>query len=114
MKVLIACEESQISIHAPLAGRDEMERLIADANALFQSTRPSRGATGTIRAAITGRRSFQSTRPSRGATGVIFKLVDLVKFQSTRPSRGATRVLPPAGPQNQAISIHAPLAGRDW
>ena len=89
-----------------------MERLIADANALFQSTRPSRGATGTIRAAITGRRSFQSTRPSRGATGVIFKLVDLVKFQSTRPSRGATHCACTTG-ATSGISIHAPLAGRD-
>ena len=101
-----------ISIHAPLAGRDEMERLIADANALFQSTRPSRGATGTIRAAITGRRSFQSTRPSRGATGVILKWVDLFKFQSTRPSRGATHCACTTG-ATSGISIHAPLAGRD-
>ena len=34
-----------ISIHAPLAGRDAFTRASVDAYALFQSTRPLRGAT---------------------------------------------------------------------
>ena len=35
-----------ISIHAPLAGRDERQRRRGAVQAGFQSTRPSRGATG--------------------------------------------------------------------
>ena len=78
-----------ISIHAPLAGRDKVDQLERDLVAIFQSTRPLRGATPPWRAP--GPRSlFQSTRPLRGATG-----------------RGGPQAARPG------ISIHAPLAGRD-
>ena len=37
-----------ISIHAPLAGRDELELMFHIPNEGFQSTRPLRGATNTF------------------------------------------------------------------
>ena len=56
---------------------------------------------------------FQSTRPSRGATWLwTITAGRWLRFQSTRPSRGAT-VFHQKNYQQQGISIHAPLAGRD-
>ena len=79
--------------------------------AVFQSTRPVRGAT---RLPVIGffPASFQSTRPVRGAT-----LPDIVSrwrkaFQSTRPVRGATEGVKQLGGKAY-VSIHAPRAGRD-
>ena len=100
-----------ISIHAPLAGRDQIQHDRADTAATFQSTRPLRGATGIVSGwAATG--LFQSTRPLRGATSENSPGVMMVLFQSTRPLRGATSN---KGRDFAAvlISIHAPLAGRD-
>ena len=102
---------------------------------LFQSTRPSRGATQSTGSLPLKSRLFQSTRPSRGATETLVGQVQtavisihaplagrdpfptkrpwkIARFQSTRPSRGATfkRV---RGNVDKRISIHAPLAGRD-
>ena len=78
-----------ISIHAPLAGRDTVKQHMTRSTG-FQSTRPLRGATSLM----------SVTQPRRPA------------FQSTRPLRGATR-LQVAQAVQRAISIHAPLAGRD-
>jgi len=36
----------EVSIHAPLAGRDQHTFTLEGADGVFQSTRPSRGATG--------------------------------------------------------------------
>ena len=80
-----------ISIHAPLAGRDVWFRLICLCSSLFQSTRPSRGATRPA-----GRRSgapdekFQSTRPLQARRSNQLWCDLFIKFQSTRPLRGAT------------------------
>ena len=78
-----------ISIHAPLAGRDNMTLEADKYYSQFQSTRPLRGATPERSSARWSAR-FQSTRPLRGAT------------KSSGPSRS-----------RWTISIHAPLAGRD-
>ena len=102
-----------ISIHAPLAGRDCGEmvqaRVSDDFNprapcgarlslwmrstttAIFQSTRPLRGATSVDIHVILARFQFQSTRPLRGAT-LSNRLPSFSPktFQSTRPLRGAT------------------------
>ena len=101
----------------------------------FQSTRPLRGATAEARELPMGQ-VFQSTRPLRGATLLrLLPSVRSLKFQSTRPLRGATRMqawprtaegdFNPRAPCGArltgtcdwywpvAISIHAPLAGRD-
>ena len=101
-----------ISIHAPLAGRDlDIAHKLTDT--INFNPRAPRGAR---RRATVGWRSilpFQSTRPSRGATGAeLVKLLHEPLFQSTRPSRGATRE-PPLTPIRMGLSIHAPLAGRD-
>ena len=79
-----------ISIHAPLAGRDELREQYAGQDRAFQSTRPLRGATiSQIPTVLPS--PFQSTRPLRGATVRQFLKLRLIR-----------------------ISIHAPLAGRDY
>ena len=78
-----------ISIHAPLAGRDVGCVAQSVKDEAFQSTRPLRGATiagdgmGNIDL-------FQSTRPLRGATKNRASWCGSLTFQSTRPLRGAT------------------------
>ena len=101
----------------------------------FQSTRPLRGATRTRifdlldkhdfnpRAPCGARpdtvmfifrpSEFQSTRPLRGATDYLQLIQPERSFQSTRPLRGATHPAR-AADDGGHISIHAPLAGRDW
>ena len=79
----------EISIHAPLAGRDQNNGAQIGHREIFQSTRPSRGATAR-RFMPTAGTLFQSTRPSRGATYTIYAFSQKSAFQSTRPSRGAT------------------------
>ena len=79
---------------------------------LFQSTRPSRGATPSPRKDH-GRlpdfnpRAPRGARLSRGYAEMWTK-----GFQSTRPSRGATSTLWGRA-ATDGISIHAPLGGRD-
>ena len=108
-----AADKAAISIHAPLAGRDEYPGAADVLKLIFQSTRPLRGATGAMaiiarldgyfnpRAPCGARRRtnrhhaaigrFQSTRPLRGATYTFQKNIFLFHiFQSTRPLRGAT------------------------
>ena len=146
----------KISIHAPLVGRDKpsphkrrtsrnfnpraprgarhVAALYPGVRAIFQSTRPSWGATRfagalyaprdiSIHAPLVGRDTaicgnknvtgkFQSTRPSWGATLATWRLVGKSEFQSTRPSWGATNAVP-KNALNLGISIHAPLVGRD-
>ena len=55
---------------------------------------------------------FQSTRPMRGATDEFPGTYSACEFQSTRPMRGATPHHRGQRPR-EAISIHAPHAGRD-
>ena len=78
-----------ISIHAPLAGRDSCIVNEIHNNRYFNPRAP-RGARPNISRRRHSRSLFQSTRPSRGATQLAKLLYD-----------------------NQKISIHAPLAGRD-
>ena len=80
---------AQVSIHAPHAGRD-----------LF-SCQSERSA-----------KMFQSTRPMRGATRTIRRIASAGRFQSTRPMRGATYSRRCDTYQDR-VSIHAPHAGRD-
>ena len=78
-----------ISIHAPLAGCDRLPCPLCPAGPYFNprtpcGVRPPPGSVARLGSA------FQSTRPLRGATAVGLELV-----------------------ADGAISIHAPLAGRD-
>ena len=101
----------------------------------FQSTRPLRDATFSPIIYISLDTIFQSTRPLRDATVLGFAISGSIVFQSTRPLRDATHRLvlrraytrnfnprAPCGARpklaysgiySEAISIHAPLAGRD-
>ena len=81
-------------------------------NVIFQSTRPSRGATLTMISTAPPVAHFNPRAP-RGARLVDIEVEgNVVTFQSTRPSRGATDVAQVVHAQ-WIISIHAPLAGRD-
>ena len=81
---------SVISIHAPLAGRDEHTTVSPFTRSLFQSTRPLRGATAA-NAAFSVRPFYFNPRAPCGAR----------RWSFVESSTKAT------------ISIHAPLAGRD-
>ncbi len=125
-----------ISIHAPHTGRDcpgfrgfcgagyfnprapYGARLVpcygdTPAAAVFQSTRPIRGATRSHAVAHGVPPGFQSTRPIRGATGYPpGRRCRLGNFNPRAPY-GARRA-PAAGWAGTAtISIHAPHTGRD-
>ena len=123
-----------ISIHAPLAGRDANIHRRRFRQIHFNPRAP-RGARLWISDKLLNASPFQSTRPSRGATWTILATVSrssisihaplagrdpeadfyragFGQFQSTRPSRGATAARI-AGSYLSKISIHAPLAGRD-
>ena len=125
-----------ISIHAPREGRDLSARRRRVAPALFQSTRPARGATLADLDDRSIEERFQSTRPARGATSVLLEYwMSSAVFQSTRPARGATAErgahrqerlhFNPRAPRGARlcrfvcpapvahISIHAPREGRD-
>ena len=85
---------------------------LASANALFQSTRPVRGATQhgevTWRLRLVSIHAPRAGRdPRRGG-----RSDGALRFQSTRPVRGATQVPVPRLGQ-RPVSIHAPRAGRD-
>ena len=100
-----------VSIHAPRAGRDSIGITTSDAEAVFQSTRPVRGATKVFFMPVTVCR-FQSTRPVRGATLSIVRLWRCWSFNPRAPC-GARRVRLGGVRRQLAVSIHAPRAGRD-
>ena len=79
-----------ISTHAPLAGRDAGTAQECRELAVFQPTRPLRGATGTIFYIFPQVSGFQPTRPLRGATSRRTNIEKTAAFQPTRPLRGAT------------------------
>ena len=130
-----ASPEVLISIHAPLAGRDIETVITAIDSSAFQSTRPLRGATSrrccnrqciriSIHAPLAGRDDdaireywqmgdFNPRAPcgARQQHGLAPR--GFAGFQSTRPLRGATALRWIRTRDNSAISIHAPLAGRD-
>ena len=126
---------SAISIHAPHTGRDTSVPAVSWGFALFQSTRPIRGATGaflisfyarpfiSIHAPHTGRDSkssggqinkddFNPRAPYGARRRAYFAYFAARAFQSTRPIRGATRQIT-NGIGEHSISIHAPHTGRD-
>ena len=84
----------RISIHAPHAGRDVILNPIPQEVALFQSTRPMRGAT----ISLTLRRSaalYFNPRAPCGRDGLYgYSRYLLPEFQSTRPVRARLLLLP--------------------
>ena len=101
-----------ISTHAPLAGRDGYNpRPRQDGRPYFNPRAPCGARHGSTIKRGDGMR-FQPTRPLRGATISSHHLSAREVFQPTRPLRGAT-TRHAGWYQNQGISTHAPLAGRD-
>ena len=100
----------RISIHAPHAGRDVILNPIPQEVALFQSTRPMRGAT----ISLTLRRSaalYFNPRAPCGRDGLYgYSRYLLPEFQSTRPVRARLQLRQELHAAKQ-ISIHAPRAG---
>ena len=101
----------RISTHAPLAGRDEADKLVSKYTQKFQPTRPLRGATRSTASPVC-RVRFQPTRPLRGATLVFFHSVQTSKFQPTRPLRGATRGPCGQGRHSRYFNPRAPCGAR--
>ena len=101
-----------ISIHAPLAGRDDVVFRVPVLTFPFQSTRPLRGATG-IWLAFFKIELFQSTRPLRGATVWCNFLLTVMDISIHAPLAGRDGKYVRCGAVLVNISIHAPLAGRD-
>ncbi len=101
----------RISIHATHAGGDGREIFFDPIEFLFQSTPPTRVATGG-NGVIKELYEFQSTPPTRVATSKFPAPRDIGEFQSTPPTRVAT---PPFALDIpiEPISIHATHAGGD-
>ncbi len=100
-----------VSIHAPRAGRDCGATFRRRPHRCFNPRAP-RGARLPAWELYRRRAVFQSTRPARGATCRRSLPRLLPMFQSTRPARGATPDSPRRLPRSP-VSIHAPRAGRD-
>ena len=73
---------------------------------------PPHGERPDLDVAASSESWFQSTLPTRGATGFYRKQLRLVLFQSTLPTRGATLDTAPKF-SNHPVSIHAPHTGSD-
>ena len=79
----------------------------------FQLTRHMRGATEQVIKSAFGKKRFQLTRPVRGATFFNrYFTQGMWIFQLTRPVRGATSKIP-LKLRKSKISTHAPRAGRN-
>ena len=127
-------KNSDISIHAPLAGCDAARRVMPTRSPNFNPRTPCGvRRRDDRRHPIAGR--FQSTHPLRGAKALRvhdvkdvrisihaplagcdgmaeIALAQQISFQSTHPLRGATNGM--SGPKRRfCILIHAPLAGCD-
>ncbi len=106
-------DPEQISIHAPLAGRDLLRDVHVGGKLYFNPRAPC-GARPPQTRATRCAASFQSTRPLRGATWPSTAIRNPWCHFNPRAPCGA-RPTPGRclyGPGG--ISIHAPLAGRDW
>ena len=105
-------DSSNISIHAPRAGRDDdhVPRTYYPDPISIHAPRAGRDNIHLVD--LWAQEIFQSTRPVRGATRAGIGCTPSARFQSTRPVRGATADIP-VDILPRLISIHAPRAGRD-
>ena len=101
-----------ISIHAPRTGSDRLSGMTMPVNKNFNPRSPygERLVKGERRGRWT---VFQSTLPVRGATTSLKAAISALLFQSTLPVRGATKSLR-AQRRSPYISIHAPRTGSDF
>ena len=100
-----------ISIHAPHTGRDTPRTFSAFIPALFQSTRPIRGATAQSIITTSAPTNFNPRAPygarRTAEGGKLYKIT----FQSTRPIRGATWPTRPYAPHSTAFQSTRPIRG---
>ena len=106
-------EKKDISIHAPLAGRDKVEEAAKEVTAYFNPRAP-RGARQSRFDYYWPVFAFQSTRPSRGATEQAQIQRDWTAISIHAPLAGRDRHFAHPSTRILNISIHAPLAGRDY
>ena len=101
--------DSDVSIHAPRAGRDRDARSRTTYTGF--NPRAPRGARRSVSDDFIGASCFNPRAPRGARRTTRIDQTHAARFQSTRPARGATRParLPPRSP----VSIHAPRAGRD-
>jgi len=102
---------TRISIHAPHVGRDDVVVYVCIQMCDFNPRAP-RGARQFTPSQPAAKSLFQSTRPTWGATRMWRRGLRVLLFQSTRPTWGATSCTVFAGGPDY-ISIHAPHVGRD-
>ena len=100
-----------ISIHAPLAGRDQHGRCARKKSRHFNPRAPC-GARRCTFLQMCDIIDFNPRAPCGARLSRGFSISYSPLFQSTRPLRGATLELFPVH-RRLHISIHAPLAGRD-
>ena len=101
----------EISIHAPLAGRDAPAKIPTTVCTDFNPRAPC-GARRKVLLRRHKKTLFQSTRPLRGATGPLGPPALHNRISIHAPLAGRDEPNRPALHRG-AISIHAPLAGRD-
>ena len=102
-----------ISIHAPLAGSDRSENSTRSVSQDFNPRSP-RGERRHIKLSALGILAFQSTLPSRGATGGVLEAAPVRPISIHAPLAGSDAGHGVPGlPAGHSISIHAPLAGSD-
>ena len=104
---------STISIHAPHTGRDPGISAPPVNRAIFQSTRPIRGATLYSWPLPPPGQHFNPRAPYGARQNGGNNRLELSTFQSTRPIRGATHKALVGHQVTADISIHAPHTGRD-
>ena len=100
-----------ISIHAPLAGRDS-DPWSCSARTPISIHAPLAGRDTLSPGTALPRADFNPRAPCGARLSQLPQVRSCRKFQSTRPLRGAT-LRDHTGHLVPAISIHAPLAGRD-
>ena len=83
-------DQTDISIHAPHAGRDGDTKAAFAPSHEFQSTRPMRGATASTRGRIRRPTYFNPRAPCGARLSPSQRMRASRVFQSTRPMRGAT------------------------
>ena len=97
----------------PMRGATSWTFKDVDTAEQFQSTRPMRGATSSHTRRTYKQLEFQSTRPMRGATALATAVHGrLTLFQSTRPMRGATMTHFPTFPPLMYFNPRAPCGAR--
>ena len=108
-KNVLSLYSSSISIHAPHTGRDTPRTFSAFIPALFQSTRPIRGATAQSIITTSAPTNFNPRAPygarRTAEGGKLYKIT----FQSTRPIRGATWPTRPYAPHSTAFQSTRPI-----